>query len=56
LEYADDDGDGQNAIADNKVVIFAKSWCGYCRRAKQLFVDEYPDVKAAVYECVLHFR
>ncbi|KAI0271461.1 thioredoxin-like protein [Gloeopeniophorella convolvens] len=37
-------------IADNKVVIFSKSYCPYCRRAKNLFATEFPDVPVTVLE------
>ncbi|KAG5723275.1 hypothetical protein E4T56_gene321 [Termitomyces sp. T112] len=39
-----------NAILNNKVAIFSKSWCPYCRKAKALFKDEFPDVETTVYE------
>ncbi|KAG6873068.1 hypothetical protein C0995_003376 [Termitomyces sp. Mi166 len=38
------------AITDSKVAIFSKSWCPYCRKAKALFKDEFPDVETTVYE------
>ncbi|KAG6818900.1 hypothetical protein H0H93_000469 [Arthromyces matolae] len=38
------------AVADNKVAIFSKSWCPYCKKAKALFQDEFPDVETTVYE------
>ncbi|KAG5636541.1 hypothetical protein H0H81_007708 [Sphagnurus paluster] len=38
------------AIQENKVVIFSKSWCPYCKKAKSLFAKEFPDVEAKVYE------
>ncbi|KNZ72948.1 Glutaredoxin-C4, partial [Termitomyces sp. J132] len=40
----------QTAISNNKVAIFSKSWCPYCRKAKALFKDEFPDVETTVYE------
>lgn len=42
--------DTQDAIKDNKVAIFSKSYCPYCRSVKQLFASEFPDVKPTVYE------
>jgi len=36
----------ESAIADNRVVIFSKSWCPYCRKAKGILADE----KATVLE------
>ncbi|KAG6891631.1 hypothetical protein C0992_001316 [Termitomyces sp. T32_za158] len=40
----------QTAILDNKVAIFSKSYCPYCKKAKALFKDEFPDVETTVYE------
>ncbi|KAI0050595.1 glutaredoxin, partial [Auriscalpium vulgare] len=40
----------QQAIADNKVTIFSKSYCPYCRRAKALFSSEYPEVEPKIIE------
>ncbi|KDR85923.1 hypothetical protein GALMADRAFT_235091 [Galerina marginata CBS 339.88] len=40
----------EDAIADNKVAIFSKSWCPYCKKVKALFNAEFPDVKATIYE------
>jgi len=39
-----------NAIQDNKVVIFSKTYCPYCQRAKGLFKQKYPSVKPVIYE------
>ncbi|WEW55258.1 Glutaredoxin [Emydomyces testavorans] len=30
----------QAIIADNPVVVFSKSWCGYCRAAKSLLNEQ----------------
>ncbi|KAG6919862.1 hypothetical protein DXG01_015570 [Tephrocybe rancida] len=38
------------AISENKVAIFSKSWCPYCKKAKALFTEEFPDVETTVYE------
>ncbi|KAF5384863.1 hypothetical protein D9615_000923 [Tricholomella constricta] len=38
------------AIVDNKITIFSKSWCPYCKKAKALFAEEFPDVEAKVFE------
>ncbi|KAH8094618.1 glutaredoxin [Cristinia sonorae] len=38
------------AIADNKVVIFSKTWCGFCTRAKRTIASGYPDIQTAIYE------
>ncbi|KAF8890102.1 thioredoxin-like protein [Infundibulicybe gibba] len=39
-----------SAIADNTAVVFSKSWCPYCKKAKKLLSDEYSDVTLTVYE------
>jgi len=39
-----------NSIAENKVTIFSKSYCPYCKRVKGLFSDNFPDVKFHVIE------
>ncbi|KAG6813706.1 hypothetical protein H0H92_008113 [Tricholoma furcatifolium] len=38
------------AVQEKKVVIFSKSWCPYCKKAKGVFADEFPDVETTVYE------
>ncbi|KIM35612.1 hypothetical protein M413DRAFT_449658 [Hebeloma cylindrosporum] len=40
----------EDTIKDNKVAIFSKSYCPYCRSVKQLFSSEFPDVKPTIYE------
>ncbi|KAF8207049.1 thioredoxin-like protein [Mycena galopus ATCC 62051] len=40
----------ESAINDNKIVIFSKSTCPYCRRAKALFKDNFPEENPAVFE------
>jgi thiol-disulfide isomerase/thioredoxin len=42
----------QNAIAQNTIVVFSKSWCPYCRRAKQLLAKDYADSDATILEYV----
>jgi len=37
-------------IIDNKVAIFSKSWCPYCRRVKALFKEHFPAVTPFVVE------
>ncbi|KAG5644971.1 hypothetical protein DXG03_007343 [Asterophora parasitica] len=39
-----------SAIAENKIAIFSKSYCPYCKKAKALFAEEFPDVETKVYE------
>ena len=42
----------QGRIADNKIVVFSKSYCPYCRETKQYFASKYPSETVAVVECV----
>jgi hypothetical protein len=42
----------QQTIAENRVVIFSKSYCPYCKRAKDLFATNFPDLHVKVLECV----
>ncbi|KAH9056949.1 thioredoxin-like protein [Lactarius vividus] len=37
-------------IAQNRVVIFSKSYCPYCKRAKDLFTTAFPNVEVKVLE------
>lgn len=37
-------------IAENRVVIFSKSYCPYCKRAKDLFATNFPDLHVKVLE------
>ncbi|KAI0286860.1 thioredoxin-like protein [Russula aff. rugulosa BPL654] len=37
-------------IAENRIVIFSKSYCPYCKRAKDLFATNFPDVHVKVLE------
>ncbi|EJC98639.1 glutaredoxin-1 [Fomitiporia mediterranea MF3/22] len=39
-----------NMIESNRIAVFSKSYCPYCRRAKQLLADKYNDVPAFVIE------
>ncbi|KAJ7434513.1 glutaredoxin [Mycena galericulata] len=38
------------AINDNKITIFSKSTCPYCRRTKALFAKEFPDETPVIFE------
>ncbi|KAK7032780.1 glutaredoxin [Favolaschia claudopus] len=40
----------ENAIDNNKIAIFSKSWCPYCKKAKALFAAEFPEEKPLVIE------
>ncbi|TDL26353.1 glutaredoxin [Rickenella mellea] len=40
----------ESAIAENKITIFSKSWCGYSARAKKLVASNYPEYPAKVFE------
>ncbi|KAH9964257.1 glutaredoxin [Russula dissimulans] len=39
-----------NAVAGNTVVVFSKSWCPYCKRAKELLAKDYHDLQTAIFE------
>ncbi|KAI0783338.1 glutaredoxin [Abortiporus biennis] len=38
------------AVSENKITIFSKTWCPYCKRAKALFASKYPGVATKIYE------
>ncbi|KAJ3524682.1 hypothetical protein NMY22_g10891 [Coprinellus aureogranulatus] len=40
----------ESTIEKNPIVIFSKSYCPYCRRAKQLLKDKFSDVEQTVLE------
>ncbi|KAF9817772.1 hypothetical protein IEO21_03231 [Rhodonia placenta] len=40
----------ESTISSNKIAIFSKSWCPYCKRAKQLLTTKFPDVPTKIYE------
>ncbi|VDC05759.1 unnamed protein product [Peniophora sp. CBMAI 1063] len=40
----------ESTISENKVVVFSKSYCPYCRRAKSLFATEFPETEVTVVE------
>jgi len=40
----------ENAIADNTIAIFSKTWCPYCTRAKALIAKEFPEAKTQILE------
>ncbi|KAI0031244.1 glutaredoxin [Vararia minispora EC-137] len=39
-----------SAIANNKVIIFSKSWCPYCRRAKSIMNENYKETPIEIIE------
>jgi len=43
----------EDAIAGNKIVIFSKSYCPYCKRAKNLLTSDFAHIKDQIYikEC-----
>ncbi|KAF8346092.1 thioredoxin-like protein [Amanita rubescens] len=40
----------ESTIGDNKVVIFSKTYCPYCKEVKALFKSKYPEEKPVVVE------
>jgi glutaredoxin 3 len=40
----------QSAIEKSPIVIFSKSWCPYCRRAKALLKEKFADVEQTIFE------
>ncbi|KAF7793469.1 hypothetical protein EIP86_004581 [Pleurotus ostreatoroseus] len=40
----------ETAIAGNTITIFSKTWCPYCKRAKQLLTTKFPDAKTQILE------
>ncbi|KAF6753312.1 thioredoxin-like protein [Ephemerocybe angulata] len=40
----------ESTIEKNPIVIFSKSYCPYCRRAKALLKEKFPEVEAAILE------
>lgn len=38
----------ENDIANNKLVMYAKTWCPHCKAAKALLAESYPDVKSLI--------
>ncbi|KAF9654154.1 glutaredoxin [Thelephora ganbajun] len=39
----------EDAIAGNKIVIFSKSYCPYCRKAKNLLTSDFAHLKDQIY-------
>ncbi|KAJ7171069.1 hypothetical protein C8R46DRAFT_1032754 [Mycena filopes] len=40
----------ETAITENKIMIFSKTTCGYCKKAKALFAAKYPGETPVVFE------
>ncbi|OJT08491.1 Glutaredoxin-1 [Trametes pubescens] len=40
----------ETSISENKIAIFSKSYCPYCKRAKALLTSKFPDVPTKIYE------
>ncbi|CAL1694199.1 unnamed protein product [Somion occarium] len=40
----------ENTIASNKIAIFSKSYCPYCKRAKALLTSEFPEETTEILE------
>ncbi|KAJ7020174.1 glutaredoxin, partial [Mycena alexandri] len=38
------------AITENKIMIFSKTTCPYCRKAKALFAEKFPGETPVVFE------
>ena len=48
------DSGHQSTIAENKITIFSKSWCPYCKKTKDLFARDFADVETKIIEYVVH--
>lgn len=42
----------QSTIANNRIVVFSKSYCPYCAKAKTLLQSKYGGVSATILEYV----
>ncbi|KAH7886447.1 glutaredoxin [Phlebopus sp. FC_14] len=40
----------ESTIKSNKIVVFSKSWCPYCKATKSYFATKYPEEKVEVVE------
>ncbi|KAI8968094.1 glutaredoxin [Trametes punicea] len=40
----------EKTISENKIAIFSKSYCPYCRRAKALLTSKFPNVSTKILE------
>ncbi|KAJ6468345.1 glutaredoxin [Mycena sanguinolenta] len=39
-----------NSINDNKITIFSKTWCPYCKKTKELFKAQFPEETPLIIE------
>ncbi|KAF9055727.1 glutaredoxin [Panaeolus papilionaceus] len=39
-----------DAISSNKITVFSKTWCPYCKRVKGLLSQKFPDVETKIIE------
>jgi len=39
----------EEAVAGHKIVIFSKSYCPYCRKAKNLLTSDFANLKDQIY-------
>ncbi|KAJ8085242.1 Glutaredoxin [Marasmius tenuissimus] len=40
----------ESSINENTIAVFSKSWCPYCRSAKDTISKDYPDAEVKIYE------
>ncbi|CCM03789.1 uncharacterized protein FIBRA_05936 [Fibroporia radiculosa] len=40
----------ETAVSDSTITIFSKTWCPYCKRAKQLLTTKFPNVPTKILE------
>ncbi|KAM5531335.1 hypothetical protein V8D89_014980 [Ganoderma adspersum] len=40
----------ENSISENKIVVFSKTWCPYCKRAKNLLTSKFPEAQTKILE------
>ncbi|PPQ66340.1 hypothetical protein CVT24_007177 [Panaeolus cyanescens] len=40
----------EDNISSNKITVFSKSWCPYCKKVKTLLKTEFPEVEAKILE------
>ncbi|KAF8920571.1 glutaredoxin [Mucidula mucida] len=40
----------EDTISSNKITVFSKSYCPYCKQAKNLFSKKFPDAQIGIVE------